>query len=78
MPLELAPALTVLFLVGLTAAAMELRAAFEPPSCPECPHCRLVLLRKREREEEERARLAKRMWGIDERDDGGRRGPPAT
>ena len=73
--LELVPALLGLFAVGLVAAALELRAALRPPECPECPHCRLAIAERRAREDEERDRAVKRLYGIDVRQEDDRHRP---
>jgi hypothetical protein len=75
MPIGLFPPLILLFLLALAVAAMELRSALQPPVCPQCGHCRLETLRRQAREEEARAKIAKRMWGIDDHDDDPR--PPS-
>lgn len=69
MPPNLFPLLLIAFLVALAASAAELRSSLEPPACPECVHCRLAAYQKREREEQLQRAQARRLWGIDDRDD---------
>lgn len=68
----IAPILFMGFLVAIGLTGFELRAATEPPACPECGHCRMVLEAKRQREAELRESYA-RHWGLGERDDDDRR-----
>ena len=63
-----APILFLGFLVAIGLTSVELRAATEPPVCPECGHCRLVAETRRQREAELRESYA-RQWGLGDRED---------
>ena len=69
MPAELAPPFVILFLVALSATAVELRNALRPPECPQCVHCRHEAMARRERELREQRVATRSLWGVDERDD---------
>jgi hypothetical protein len=74
LPIDLYPFVIAILLVALTAAAMELRASLQPPSCPRCVHCRHAAMERRNAEDREKRALAKRLWGIDEAEDDDLRG----
>lgn len=63
MPPDLYPPLIIVFLVALALSAIELRAALEPPVCPQCVHCRHRLLERRQEEARIRDVQARRIWG---------------
>jgi len=67
-----APILFLGFLLAIGLTGLELRAAAEPPACPQCGHCRQVAETKRQREAELRESYARR-WGLGEREDDDRR-----
>ena len=68
----IAPILFMGFLVAMGLTGFELRAATEPPACPECGHCRQVAEVRRQREAELREWYARRS-GLGEREDDDRR-----
>ncbi len=69
LPIDVYPFVLAILLVALAAAAMELRASVQAPSCPRCVHCRHLAMERRNAEERERRAVAKRLWGVDDVDD---------
>jgi hypothetical protein len=73
------PIVLLALTAGMIGAAIELRDATKPPSCPECSHCRAAAYeRRREAEERERRQAELQSWyarhhGVDGRDEDQRR-----
>jgi hypothetical protein len=58
-----APIILFALVVGITASAVELRAATLPPSCPECPHCAAAAIdRRRAADERRREQQELQRW----------------
>jgi hypothetical protein len=69
------PLILVAFVVGMAGTWMELRAAVEPPTCGECPHCRDRVAERRqerlaaERRQAEAHSLYNRRWRTDDEEE---------
>ena len=54
---------------GIIVTAYEMRAALEPASCPECPHCRAAAIEREARQQDLQEEYARRNHLEDEDDD---------
>jgi hypothetical protein len=72
---SIVPILLGALLAGIVGSWIELRAALDPPACPDCPHCRDRAQQRRleriaaERRSAELQSLYVRRWHGDDEDE---------
>jgi len=66
---DLLQPMILMFLVAIGVVAFELRKSLDPPTCPQCVHCRLLAAEKRQEEEKLGRWEATRLFDPDRDED---------